>query len=93
MLHLCALKSLPNVILIFFFRDLGVHLDGFIAGVAHTVVVGASKVSFAFVIILTLCVWLIFLPTYLEPLSCYPFGLQKMICKKFVQNLSQNLNL
>lgn len=29
-------------IVIFFFRDLGAHIDGFIAVAAHTVVVGAS---------------------------------------------------
>lgn len=29
-------------------RDLGAHIDGFIAVVAHTLVVGASKVTFNF---------------------------------------------
>ena len=28
-----------------FFSDLGLHIDGFIAAVAYTVVVGATKVS------------------------------------------------
>ena len=32
-------------IFFFFSRDLGVHIDGFIAVVGHTIVVGASKVS------------------------------------------------
>lgn len=30
---------------IFFFRDLGAHIDGFIAVVAHTLIIGASDVS------------------------------------------------
>lgn len=30
-----------------FFRDLGAHIDGFSAVVAHTVVIGASKVLFS----------------------------------------------
>jgi len=29
---------------VFAFRDLGAHIDGFSAVVAHTVVIGASKV-------------------------------------------------
>ena len=29
-------------------RDLGVHIDGYIAVVGHTIVVGASKVKFEF---------------------------------------------
>ena len=33
-----------------FYRDLGVHIDGYIAVVGHTIVVGASKVKFEFLI-------------------------------------------
>lgn len=40
---------------IFFFRDLGVHIDGFIAVVGHTIVVGASKVCMARMLLLWLC--------------------------------------
>ena len=40
---------------IFFSRDLGVHIDGFIAVVGHTVVVGASKVCVARTLLLLLC--------------------------------------
>ena len=32
-------------------RDLGVHIDGYIAVVGHTIVVGASKVKFEFLIL------------------------------------------
>lgn len=34
-----------------FYRDLGVHIDGYIAVVGHTIVVGASKVKFEFLIL------------------------------------------
>ena len=30
---------------IFVYRELAVHVDGFIAAIAHTIVVGASQVS------------------------------------------------
>jgi methionine aminopeptidase len=47
--HFSPLKSEPPIALKdgqFVKVDLGVHVDGYIATAAHTVVVGASKVSF-----------------------------------------------
>ena len=51
-LYYCAWHYFFSHLLCFeFIRELGVHVDGFIAAVAHTHVVGSSKVSIA----LSLC--------------------------------------
>ena len=42
----CIYIIFDNAIFVSFYSDLGLHIDGFIAAVAYTVVVGATKVSF-----------------------------------------------
>lgn len=45
MLHVPAVKGVR--LFHVFYSDLGVHVDGFISNVAHSLVVGATKVSHA----------------------------------------------
>ena len=41
LLHVCEVYHFP----FFSSRDFGIHIDGYIAAIGHTIVVGASKVS------------------------------------------------
>ena len=53
-----------NIFIFYFYRDLGAQIDGYIAVIAHTLVVGASKVSCIFVH------WIIFLFSICIVMKC-----------------------
>ena len=48
-LQLKKYSSYCSIYSLLYFSDLGAHIDGFIAVVAHTLVIGASKVRVAMV--------------------------------------------